>query len=176
MQPLRLQKASSAVGRQRRGHSREGRRTRSHPKAKALGHTKPLLLSVPSERAAHRAGRGAPQTHTKRRVCALGGSLHTRVGEHRNRADSCLQSSHLQIHPRDRVQVTLSWPPDTRARPGTRTRALLPPQASSPLGLDLCSGLPWLLSLAQTVPASEAPPPTLLPPCPLADVRNGITV
>lgn len=121
-------------------------RTRSHPKAKALGHTKPLLLSVPSERAAHRGReRRSPDTHEEEGLCTRGGSLHTRVGEHRNRADSCLQSSHLQIHPRDRVQVTCPGPPpppDTRARPGTRTRALLPPQASSPLGLDLCSGLP----------------------------------
>lgn len=90
-------------------------RTRSHPKAKALGYTKPLLLSVPSGSAAHRGGeRRSPDTHKEEGLCTRGGSLHTRVGGHWNRADSCLQSSHLQIHPHDRVQVTCPGPPPRR--------------------------------------------------------------
>lgn len=150
-------------------------RTRSHPKAKALGHTKSLLLSVPSERAAHRGGeRRSPDTHEEEGLCTRGGSLHTHVGEHRNRADSCLQSSHLQIHPRDRVQVTCPGPPP----PQTPEHGQAPGRGHFchhrlplPLGLTSAQDSRWLLSLAQTVPASEAPPPTLLPPCPLADVR-----
>ena len=119
-------------------------RTRSHPKAKALGYTKPLLLSVPSGRAAHRGGeRRSPDTHKEEGLCTRGDpSTHVSVdtGTELTVASSLRTfRSTLMTVSRSRV---LGHPPDARAQPGTRTRALLPPQASSPLGLDLCSGLP----------------------------------
>lgn len=63
MQPLRLQKGRLGGGVGDERHGGGAVRPRSHPKAKALGRTKPLLLSVPSGRAAHRSGeRRSPDT------------------------------------------------------------------------------------------------------------------
>ena len=51
---------------------RRGRETEDPPKARALGHTEPLLLSVPSGGAAHRSGeRRPPDTREE-----VGRSLH----------------------------------------------------------------------------------------------------
>ena len=105
-------RASLAAGWQRRGQRRGAVRTSSYPKAKALGHTKPLLLSVPSGRAAHRGGeRRSPDTHEEVGLCTVGDPSTLVPVEHWNGADSYLQSSHLQIHPRDHVQVTCPGPP-----------------------------------------------------------------
>lgn len=92
-----------------RGNGGGAVRPRSHPKAKALGRTKPLLLSVPSGRAAHRSGeRRSPDTRK------VGGDPSTKCRWNTGTEMTVPPVFHLQTRPRDRVQVTWPGPPPRR--------------------------------------------------------------
>lgn len=60
MQPLRLQRGRLGGGVEMRDNGGGAVRPRIRAKAKALGRTEPLLLSVPSGGAAHRSGERRP--------------------------------------------------------------------------------------------------------------------
>ena len=152
-------------------------RPRILPKAKALGHTEPLL-SVPSGGAAHRSGeRRPPDTREE-----VGRSLHQVSMEHGNRADSCLQSSTfrsaLVTVPRSHV---LGHPQTVTGHgPAPGRGHLCPHRLPRPLGLTSAQDFQRPLSLSQTACLCLLPPlwqmweghcclkpPHLLPPLPL---------
>lgn len=129
------------------GHSR-GPENQSATQGQGTWSHKPLSCR-PSERAAHRQGEASPDTRRGGSVHQGDPSTHVSV----NTGTELTVASSLRTFRSTLVTVSRSRVPgpppvDTRARPGTRTRALLPPQASPLAGLtsalqDLQAAEPW---------------------------------